>query len=160
MRNAKRVVKEIGEEFAELSGRSYEFFETYKMDDTELVLVALGSTAGTIKVAVDTMREQGKKVGLLKIRMFRPFPGEEIVEALSGAKKIGILDKSISYGIEGGPLFHEIRSFMYGKTTPIKNVIYGLGGRDITVAHIMEIFGDLEKDPCEGTNVDYFGVRE
>lgn len=160
MRNVQEVVESVGKEYGELSGRSYGIFEEYKTEDAEFIAVAMGSTAGTVKVAVDTMREQGKKAGLLKLRMFRPFPGNEIVEALSGAKKVAVMDKACSFGLEGGPVFHEIRSFAYGKDLHFKSYIYGLGGRDITVQQIIEIFDDLELSSPEDDIVQFFGVRE
>lgn len=160
MRKAKQVIVDVHDEYGKLSGRTVGngIYEAYKVDDAELVIVALGSTAGTTKVAIDAMREAGKKVGLVKIRMFRPFPGDEIAEVLSGAKKIAVLDKSCSFGLEGGPLFNEIRSFT-GKDIPMKSYVYGLGGRDINVQHLMDITDDLEK--WDGDEiVTYFGVRE
>jgi len=160
MRNVQDIVIDVGREYGELSGRSYGIFEEYKTEDAELIVVAMGSTAGTIKVAVDTMREQGKKVGLLKLRMFRPFPGNDIIKALSGAKKVAVMDKACSFGLEGGPLFHEIRSFAFGSDIHLKSYIYGLGGRDITVQQITEIVDDMESSSPGDDIVQFFGVRE
>jgi pyruvate ferredoxin oxidoreductase alpha subunit len=161
MTNAYRVVREIADEFAELSGRSYGYIEPYKLDDAECALVVLGSTCGTVKVAVDTLREKGVRAGLLKIRMFRPFPADEIIDALSGIAKVGVMDKACSFGIDGGPVFHEIRSCAYGKLDiPLKSYIYGLGGRDITVQHIMDIFEGLRSWDGDGDIVEFYGVRE
>lgn len=160
MRNVQAVVEAVGEEYGKLSGRSYGIFEEYKTADADNILVALGSTAGTIKVAVDRLREQGKKVGLLKLRMFRPFPGKDIVRALSGAKKVGVMDKSCSFGLEGGPVFNEIRSAAYGRDMYFKSYIYGLGGRDITVQDMIGIFENLESFCPEDEIVEFIGVRE
>jgi len=162
MRKVQPVVEAVGKEYGELSGRAYGVYEGYRLDDASLVLVAMGSTAGTVKVAVDELRNEGKKVGLLKLRMFRPFPGPDIVKALSGAEKVGVMDKACSFGLEGGPLFHEIRSAAYpsGNRVLYKSYIYGLGGRDITVKQIKEIFADLESSSPEGEVVRFFGVRE
>ena len=160
MRNVKDVLLAVGKEYGELSGREYGLFDTYKADDAELMLVILGSTAGTAKVAIDEMRAAGKKVGLLSLRMFRPFPGEEIIEVLNGAKKVAVLDKACSFGLEGGPLFHEIRSFAYGQDFLMKSFIYGLGGRDINVQHIIDITNELEQYSAGDDIVTFFGVRE
>jgi pyruvate ferredoxin oxidoreductase alpha subunit len=160
MRKAQKVVEDIGREFGKFAGRPYGIYEGYKLEDAELVLVALGSTCGTIKVAIDEMRAKGKKVGLLKIRLFRPFPGPDFIKALTGAKKVGVMDKSASFGLEGGPVFHELRSFAYGQKAHYKSYIYGLGGRDITVEDIVDVFKDLEGSQPGGEMVKFVGVRE
>ncbi len=165
MKNAKKVVIEIADEFAKLTGRQYEFYEKYRLDDADMALVAIGSTAGTAKVAIDKLREQGVKVGLLKIRLFRPFPGEEIANALQGVKSIGVLDRAESFSDMGGPLFIDLKAALYdaGATAKIIDIIYGLGGRDTTVTHLEKI---IEKVKCVNDTgqieqrVIHFGVRE
>ena len=156
------VVEAVAREFAELSGRDYGLFEAYRLEDAELALVVAGSTAGTAKVAVDQLRDDGVKAGLLKIRLFRPFPGPQIIEAIGDAKAVAVMDRAISYGLEGGPLFHEIRSFAYGKLdVPFASYIYGLGGRDIIVDEIVGIYRDLA-DVAQGADASqarYPGVR-
>ncbi len=148
MRNAKNVIKQVSEEFEKLTGRKYEFIEKYKMDDAELVIVVLNSTAGTAKDTVDMLREKGMKVGLVKPRVFRPFPAEEIAEALKDAKAVAILDKADGLNGVGGPLFTDVTSAMVvnGVVTPkVVNYIYGIGGRDVKVDDIEKVYYDLEE---------------
>jgi pyruvate ferredoxin oxidoreductase alpha subunit len=158
------VVEQVSQEFAQLSGRSYDLMEGYQLDDAELVIVAMGSTTGTAKVAVDNLRDEGMKAGLLKLRLFRPFPAAQIIEALQGAKAIGVMDRAVSYGLDGGPLFHEVHSNAYGKLDcPFTSYVYGLGGRDISVEAIEGIYRQLEADLQQGLQADtarYIGVRE
>lgn len=162
--SAVPIIEQVSQEYGQLSGRTYDLLEGYRLDDAELVLVALGSTCGTAKVAVDGLRDEGIKAGLLKIRLFRPFPGPQIVEALRGAKAIAVMDRAVSYGLNGGPLFHEIRSFAYRTLdAPLVSIIYGLGGRDIGVADIEGIYRDLADVLATGADVRearYVGLRE
>jgi pyruvate ferredoxin oxidoreductase alpha subunit len=131
MINAKKVIQDVSNEFAKLFGRKYELFETYRLADAEVVLVALNSAAGTIKDEVDRYREKGVKAGLLKPRVFRPFPYEEVGAALKNAKAICVMDRADSYG-GYGPLFMEIASAVYPHRGPLMfDKIYGLGGRDL-----------------------------
>ncbi len=164
MRNAKRVIKEVSEEFEKMTGRKYEFFEKYKMDDAELVIVCMNSTAGTTKAAIDDLREQGIKAGLLKIRMFRPFPAEEIAEALKYAKAIAVLDKADSLNGCGGALLEDVVSGMYvgNVHVPTVNYVYGIGGRDTTVNDIKKVYDDLANISSSGyigTPYRYLGLR-
>ena len=165
MEKALRVIQGVGKQFAKISGRSYGLIEEYRLEDAELVVIALGSTAGTIKEAVDELREEGVKAGLLKIRCFRPFPGREINEALKKVEAVAILDRSASFGAEGGPVFLEVRSSLFEKTEriPIINYIYGLGGRDIKVEEIKGVYQTLQRiarTKRVEKRVDYLGVRE
>jgi len=165
MERTPEVIQKVGEEFAKISGRSYDLIEGYKLEDTDLVVVAAGSTAGTVKEVVDELREEDIKAGLLKIRCFRPFPGKEIKEALKKAKAVAVLDRSASFGAEGGPLFLEIRSSLFeeAKRIPVVNYIYGLGGRDISIKQIRSVYQNLQRiaqtKEVEKL-VDYLGVRE
>ena len=145
MKAAKKVIAEVSKEFEELTGRKYEFFERYQMDDAERVIVCMNSTAGTTKAVVDELRAKGEKVGLLKIRMFRPFPAEEVAEALKGAKAIAILDKADSLNGAGGALFEDVVSAMYTSNVhvPAVSYVYGIGGRDTTTKEINQVFSDL-----------------
>lgn len=149
MRNAKKVVAEVSAEFEKMTGRKYSFFEEYKMEDAEYVIVCMNSTAGTTKYAVDQLRAKGVKAGLLKIRMFRPFPAEEIAEALSkeSIKSIAILDKSDSLNAAGGALYTDVTSAMYANKVyvPAVSYIYGIGGRDTTSDQMESVFADLQK---------------
>ena len=165
MSKAKKVVLEIGKEFKKAFGREYKLFEEYRLSDAERAIVVLSSTAGTAKQVVDELRTKGEKVGLLKLRLFRPFPYKEIAQALSHLKAIAILDRSNSFGAFGGPLFTEIRSALLetGKVPQNVNYIYGLGGRDINRTDIAFIYADLENIVKTGKveeRVKYFGVRE
>jgi len=147
MRNAKKVIAEVSKEFEELTGRKYNFFEEYRTEDAELVIVAMNSTAGTAKFTADALREKGIKAGVLKVRMFRPFPGEEIANALSKAKAVAILDKADGLNAVGGPLFTDITSAMQVNkvSVPTVNYIYGIGGRDTKSDDIESVYSDLEK---------------
>jgi len=145
MKNAKAVILAVAKKFEELSGRSYGLFEAYEMEDAEVALVIIGSSAGTAKETVRRLRKEGKKVGLIKIRVFRPFPMEELAEAMSGVKAVAVMDKAESFSACGGPLFAEVRSALYDMDNRPKaiNYVYGLGGRDICVEHFEMIYGQL-----------------
>jgi len=132
MVNAKQVVMDVSAEFAQLTGRKYDLFEAYRLEDAEVVIVALSSAAGTIKDEVDRFREKGVKAGLLKPRMFRPFPYKEIGDVLKNSKAVCIMDRADSFG-GFGPLYMEIASAVnsYRQGPILFNKIYGLGGRDL-----------------------------
>jgi len=165
MNNATPVILKIAKEFQKTFGRDYGLFEEYMMDDAETAIAVIGSTAGTAKVAVNNLRKQGKKVGLLKIRVFRPFPAKEISEALSKLKAVAVLDRSAGINAYTAPAFTEISSalYAYGKNSKAVNYIYGLGGRDIFVEDIENVYKDLEKIAATGkieNLINYIGVRE
>lgn len=164
MLDAPEVIKNIGAEFAELAGRRYSFFETYRLEDADVAIVVLGSAAGTARTAIDRLREQGVRVGLLKLRMFRPFPAQELVGALSHLKAIAVLDRSDTLaGSIGGPVFVELRSAFYEsvKKPRLHNFIYGLGGRELDINLVLQAVDSLVKGADDGkTKVDYLGVRE
>lgn len=164
MFNAPAVIKEVGEEYGKLSGRPYYFFHTYKCDDADAVILALGSTAGTAQIAVDNLRNKGIKAGLVKLRVFRPFPHRELAELLKNFSVVGVLDRSASFGAQGGPVFTEVRSALYGLPKPpvVVDFLYGLGGRDIRASEIEQIFGKLveyKKNPPD-VLFNVWGVRE
>ncbi|HHU63682.1 MAG TPA: pyruvate ferredoxin oxidoreductase [Clostridiales bacterium] len=165
MRNAKRVILEVAEEFEKLTGRKYGLFEEYKMDDAEIAVVVLNSTAGTAKAVVDDLRAKGVKAGLIKPRVFRPFPAQELAAALSKTKAVAVMDKADSFSGVGGPLFAEVRSAMFGVADGVKviNYIYGLGGRDVRVEDIHKVYKDLQEIVATGQVKEYYnylGVRE
>ncbi|MDI3538209.1 MAG: pyruvate ferredoxin oxidoreductase alpha subunit [Bacillota bacterium] len=165
MRGAKPVILEVAKEYAELTGRKYGLFDAYKLDDADLAIVVLSSTAGTARYVVDELREKGIKAGLLKLRVFRPFPYEELAQVLADRKAIAVMDRADSYSAFGGPLFTEVRSAMYDakKRPPIVNYIYGLGGRDVNLDHIRKVYNDLVEIARTGEVtqlVNYLGVRE
>lgn len=167
MRNAKKVVAEVAADFEKMTGRKYSFFEEYKMEDAEYVVVCMNSTAGTAKFTVDTLRSKGVKAGLLKVRMFRPFPAEEIAIALSkdSIKSVAVLDKSDSLNAAGGALFEDVTSAMFTNKVyvPTVSYIYGIGGRDTTSDQIESVFEDLQKinkDDKVENPYRYVGLRK
>jgi pyruvate ferredoxin oxidoreductase alpha subunit len=165
MANAPKVIAQIGKEFGDKFGRYYDLIETYQMDDAEVAVVCLGSTAGTTREAVDNLRKQGIKAGLLKIRVFRPFPAEQIINTLKNVKVVAVLDRSDSLSNCGGPVFNEVRSALYDLPTRpiIIDYIYGLGGRDIFVTDIEKIYQtllDIKKSGKADQLIQYLGVRE
>ena len=145
MKNAKQVILDVAKDFEKMTGRKYGLFEEYKMDDAEVAIVCMNSTAGTTKAVVNKLREQGKKVGLLKLRVFRPFPVDEIAEALSHLKAVAILDKADSLNAAGGALFQDVTSSLYvkNKHVPTVNYVYGIGGRDTRADEIEKVYNDL-----------------
>ena len=146
MKDAKQAILDQGKRFGQQFGRTYGFFEEYCMEDAEEALVLIGSTAGTAKAAVDQLRVQGKKVGLIKLRVFRPFPAEELAQALSHCKAVAVMDKSEGFSCCGGPIFAETRSALYDLEQHPKliNVVYGLGGRDVSTGDIAALYQRLE----------------
>ncbi len=144
LEKAKEIIKKVDIEFKEQFGRSYGgLVENYMTDDAEYIITMLGSTASTAKYVVNKMRSEGKKVGLLKIRSFRPFPAEEIRNTAKNVKVLGVMDKSYTYG-HGGALFNEITSSLYNHNSAVvKNYITGLGGRDITPELIEQMFENM-----------------
>ena len=146
MKNAKQVILDVAKDFEKLTGRKYDLFEEYKMEDAEYVVVCMNSTAGTVKNVIDRLRANGVKAGLLKIRVFRPFPGEEIAKALSKAKAVAILDKTPILNLTGGPLYEDVTSAMYtlNMNVPTIDYCYGIGGRDVTESQIETVYSDLQ----------------
>ena len=145
MKNAKQVILDVAKDFEKMTGRKYGLFEEYKLDDAEIAIVCMNSTAGTTKFVVDNLREKGIKAGLLKIRVFRPFPVDEVANALSHLKAIAILDKADSLNAAGGALFEDVTSAMYvnNKHVPAINYVYGIGGRDTKADDIESVYNDL-----------------
>jgi pyruvate ferredoxin oxidoreductase alpha subunit len=135
------------------------------MEDAEVALISVGSASGTIKIVVDELREEGSKVGLLRLRTFRPFPTAEVQQALEKVKAVGVMDKSMSFGGNGGAVFHEVRHSMYDSSAKpiIVDYIYGLGGRDISPKEIKKVFNELHTI-AHGKRADklvnYIGLRE
>lgn len=166
MQNAKKVILEVAEKFERMTGRQYGFFEEYKMEDAEYAVVIIGSAAGTCKAAIDHIRATtGKKAGLVKIRVFRPFPEEELVNALKNTKAIAIMDRSEMFAATSGPLGAEVRAALYQAKASVEtvNYFYGLGGRDITVEDFEKVYANLEKIAETHVTEDmyeYIGLRE
>ncbi len=164
LKNAKPVIIEAWKEFGDLFGRYYKPVETYRMEDAETALLLMGSIAETAMTAVDRMRDNGMKVGLVRPRLFRPFPAEELLEALQNVKQLAVIDRALAYNGMGGPLSFEIKTILYdaGLHPYLKNYIAGLGGRDVTVENFTEIAVDIEKCSKEGIKPEYeiINVRE
>lgn len=180
MKRAKEIILQVGEEFANFFGtKTYGYMELEAMDDAEVAVISLGSSCGTVREVVKALRAQGLKVGAVKLRVFRPFPRDELVRVLAGVQAIGVLDRADSFSTMGGPLFTEVKAALYDilvtqrHTTAtqfiplggpkVVNYIYGLGGRDLTEEHVEEVFREL-LDIAAGKPVEqtwrYLGVRE
>ena len=167
--NAKKIFKETSEKYEKISGRKINMIDTYMVEDADTVIIAIGSTAETIEEVVDRRRKNGEKVGVIAIRMFRPFPEEEIISALRNVKNIAVMDKVMDYSLNGGPLYKEIISAIYGmkekekskdinKNIIVSNYIYGIGGRDIGVDDIEGIFDDI-LDNSNNEKIRYVGLK-
>ena len=165
MRNAKKVILEVAKDFEKMTGRKYSFFEEYRLEDAEIAVVCMNSTAGTTKTVVDELREKGIKAGMVKVRVFRPFPAEEIAEALGNLKAVAIMDKADSLNAMGGALYEDVISSMYTakKQVPAVSYVYGIGGRDTTSNNIHEVFDYLAQVAKTG-EIDnpyrYVGLRK
>ena len=165
MRNAKKVILEVCKDFEKMTGRKYSFFEEYRMDDAEIAVVCMNSTAGTTKTVVDELRKKGIKAGMVKVRVFRPFPSREIAEALGNLKAVAIMDKADSLNAMGGALYEDVISSMYTakKQVPAVSYVYGIGGRDTTSNNIHEVFDYLTQVAKTG-EIDnpyrYVGLRK
>ena len=163
MINAKRVILDVAREFERMTGRGYGLIETCRMEDAECALVLIGSSAGTAKAAVERLRAAGKRVGLVKIRAFRPFPAEELAAALQNCGAVAVMDKCAGFSAAGGPLFAEVCAALYGAAPRplLVSYTYGLGGRDVTVDSMERVFGELEEtlrtgaaaEPCRWLDV-------
>ena len=166
MRNAKKVILEVADKFEKMTGRKYGLFEEYQLKDAEIAIVCMNSTAGTTKAVVDKLRANGAKAGLLKIRVFRPFPVEEVAKALKNVKAIAILDKADSLNGAGGALYEDVTSAMYTENVHVSavNYIYGIGGRDTTTNDIEKVFEDLQEIVKDEKNAKdhyrYLGLRK
>ena len=164
MRDSKETIIAVSKEYGEKFGRTYGFFEEYCMDDAEYAIVIMGSAAGAAKDACDKLRAEGKKVGVLKLRVYRPFPAEEIAAALKNVKAIAAMDRAESSSGNSGPMSCELRAALFNaKLTPdVLSMVYGLGGRDITVEDMEKIYGDLMAGnfECKEMPYRYVNVRE
>lgn len=165
LENAKDVILQVAVEYEKISGRKYGLFEAYKTEDADYIMLIMGSAAGTAKQAVDDLRARGKKVGVLKLRVFRPFPAKEIAEALRNCKAVAIMDRCESYNGNGAALGSEVSAALFRNKVMISavNYIYGLAGRDFTVTDVYHIFDELEQAELNGTEVEqyqYVGLRK
>lgn len=164
MEKSKEVIIEVAKKYKELSGRGFELFEEYKTQDADYIMIIIGSAAGTAKQAVDDLREKGMKVGVLKLRVFRPFPADEIAEAIKNCKAVAIMDRTESYNGHGGPLASEVLAGLYRNKVMIETLAYtyGLAGRDFTVETVYGIFDELDDMIKNGTVYEqnrYVGLR-
>ena len=165
MKKAKEVILEVCDRFEKLSGRKYGLFEEYRMEDARAAIVIIGSAAGNTKNAVDILRDKGIAVGMIKVRVFRPFPGEELAEALKGVSAVAILDRAESFSGCGGPLGSELKAAMMDASLniPAINYFYGLAGRDFTDESAVTVFEELLGLIDNGTPVEqfqYIGLRK
>ena len=166
MENAKQVILDVAKDFENRTGRKYSFFEEFMMEDAEVAIIVLNSTAGTTKAVVKELREKGIKAGMIKLRVFRPFPAEEIAKAVSHVKALAILDKADGLNAAGGPVFTDVTSAMYSNgVSNVKTIgyIYGIGGRDVKTNDIESVYNHLLeiKDKEDIGNVyNYLGVRD
>ena len=165
MKNAKQVILDVAADFEKTFGRKYGFFEEYRMEDAEIAMVIMGSSAGTAKAAVDQLRKNGVKAGLVKIRVFRPFPGEELAKAIAQCKAVAVMDKSEGFSACGGPLFAETSGAIINLDQRPKmiDIVFGLGGRDFTVDAALTVYDRLAKiaDGGEiGAVYTHMGQRE
>ena len=165
MESARTVIKQVGDEYAQISGRPFDVIDTWGMDDAETAIVVLGSTAGNARHVARELRAQGQKVGVIKVRVWRPFPYAELAAALKGVKAVGVLDRAESFGAEGGPVFLETRSALYDAEArvPVVGYIYGLGGADVRLELIERVYQDLSDIAAGGVapgSLVYLGARE
>lgn len=165
LEKSKEVILQVAADFEKMAGRHYGLFEEYRCEDADYIMMIMGSAAGTAKESVDALREQGKKVGILKLRVFRPFPAKEIAMALKNCKAAAIMDRCESYNTNGGPLASEVNAALFRNKVMIEtvNYVYGLGGRDFTVNHVFDVFNELEQlieNGIEPEQYQYIGLRK
>lgn len=166
MHNAKQVILDVAAEYKKVSGRGCGFFEAYRLSDADYAIVAIGSVCGTIKDAVDALREQGIKAGLLKVRVFRPFPGEELAKALNNCRAAAVMDRCEGFSANGGPLAAELSAALFQAKSRIEviKIVYGLNGRDFTVDDARRLYQDLERLSENGNQETqayrYIGLRD
>jgi pyruvate/2-oxoacid:ferredoxin oxidoreductase alpha subunit len=160
MEDSLQVIREVDEEFEQHFGRGYGLVKPYRCDDAEVILVTSGTIASTARAVIDQMRDEGIKIGSLKVRVFRPFPFDEVYEVLSKAKRIGVIDRNISFG-HHGIFYQEVKSALYGRTDiPVIGYIAGLGGRDVTPKVIRTIAEKLIRDETPDELINWIGVKE
>ena len=160
MEDSRQVVRDVDKEFEKIFGRGYGVVKPYRCDDAEVILVTSGTIASTARAVIDEMRDEGIKIGSLKIRLFRPFPFDEVFEVLSKAKRVGVIDRNISFG-HHGIFYQEVKSALYGRTDiPVIGYIAGLGGRDVTPKVIREIADKAVGDENPDKLINWIGVKE
>jgi len=164
MEEALGAIPSIMEEFGRLSGRHYHLVEEEALEDAELALVVMGSTAGTVRSVVRDLRRRGLRVGLLKVRCYRPFPATQVAQALRHCRAVGVLDRSISFGAPGNPLYMDVlAALVEAGAPPPRGYVYGIGGRELQPHHLVEVFADLARVASQGPGgqrLRYIGLRE
>lgn len=162
LKNSKKTILAVWDEWAKMFGRTYKPVETYKTDGAEIIVLTMGSMGETAEVAIDELRAQGLPAGLVKLRLWRPFPFAEIRAALKNAKKVLITDRAVSFGGPGGPVFSEIKSSLYNEEVrpAIYNYIIGLGGRDVPVTDFMDMVKKVANGDIKEDTYEFWGVRE
>ena len=165
MARALDVIAEVGAEFGALSGRPYGLLEPYRLEDAELAVVAMGAVCTTARAVVDELRAQGVRAGLLKVRSFRPFPAAPLAAALQHARAVAVVDRALSFGGAGTPLFTEVAASLAGRGTvpPLLDYVIGLGGRAMRLEHLRRVFRDLQEAAAgrrRGYALGYLGLRE
>ena len=161
---ATPVIKEIGDEWAGICGRPFDFVDTFACDDADYIIVIIGSAAGNARHVARELRKEGVKAGVARIRVFRPFPADELVSALQGARAVAVLDRSENFGGQYAPVGLEVATALFNAhvDVPLKNYVYGLGGHDVTLAQMQQVYADLalvaagEKDG----GIEYLGNRK
>ena len=164
MKDALKYIKEVDAEWSKVTGREYSHVEPYMMDDADVAIIGLGSAMGTVRYVIDEMRAEGKKVGMIKMRLFRPFPEEDLKKALGNVPVLGVMEKCISFGAPASPLMEEIMTAYYNDAEKplMANYVVGLGGRDVSPDMIREIYGSLLEVKEQGAvkqPMTYIGVR-
>jgi pyruvate ferredoxin oxidoreductase alpha subunit len=164
LEEAHKYIRDVDEEWARVSGRRYEYLDPYMMEDAEVAVIGLGSAMGTVRYMVDQLRSEGVKAGMIKMRLFRPFPVKELKEAIGDVPVLGVMEKCISFGAPASPLMEEIMTAYYHdeKKPLMANYVHGLGGRDTSLDMVREVYDDLLKIKREGKVTEimnYIGVR-
>ncbi len=165
IRNAGRVVREVGKEYGKIFGRTYDLLEPYMIDDAKIVIISLGATASLVKAAVNRLRKQGEKVGMVKIRLYRPFPAEDLIKVIEDVDAVGVLDRAVVYGSPTeGPLFNDIAVTLAtrGIHKLLVSFVHGLGGRDIFVNDVIAMYKKIKRFAEEGRSPEktvFFGVK-
>jgi len=162
--NAEKVFAEVVEEYAKISGRKYWYFNSYMADDADALVIVLGSAYGTLKTVAKKLREEGLKIGVLGLTMYRPFPEKQLVEVLKNVKAVVVMDRAYSYGGLGGPLYSDVIATLYrnGIRIPAKNVVFGLGGRDFKLDDAEAVLRMAVQAAREGgfdTHIQWWGVK-
>jgi pyruvate ferredoxin oxidoreductase alpha subunit len=164
MEKSYKTIMDVMNEYSRVTGRSYKFIDTYGIEDSEILIVCMGSTCGTARYTARKLREKGEKVGVIKVSLYRPFPSEELIEAIKNAEALIVMDRAVSFGASSGPLCSDVKNTLYDAGFKIKilNIIYGLGGRDVSQKDIEQAFrlGFKLKSGDIKDRVLWLGVRE